>query len=72
MSGADYNSPCPKCGADMNCYVDWKPYDTVRGQCLECGFSYRTEQIQMTLKQVNRQREEFGLPPLTRLKPQAS
>jgi hypothetical protein len=56
----------------MACYYDWKPYDTVSGQCLECGFSYHTREAQMSLKKVNRLRAEAGLPPLTKLKPQTN
>jgi hypothetical protein len=54
----------------MACYYDWKPHDTVSGQCLECGFSYDTKEAQMSLKRVNRLRAEADLPPLTKLKPQ--
>jgi len=72
MSGASYNAACPKCTADMNCYTDWKPYDIVSGQCLKCGFSYYTKEIQLSLKQVNRLRAEIGLPLLDKLKPQES
>jgi hypothetical protein len=70
MSGSSYNSVCPKCGAKMPCYYDWKPYETVSGQCLECGFSYYTKEVQMSLKKVNHLRKEAGRPPLTKLKPQ--
>lgn len=70
MSGSSYNSVCPRCGANMACYYDWKPYDTVGGQCLECGFSYHTREARMGLKKVNSLRADAGLPPLAKLRPQ--
>ena len=72
MSGAAYSSMCPKCGLDMDCYTNWKPYDTVSGQCLECGFSYYTAEAQISLEEVNELRTERDLPPLKKLEPQTS
>jgi len=72
MSGTSYASACPKCGADMVCHYDWKPHESVKGQCLECGFSYCTREAQMSLKQVNRLRTERGLPPLKTLRQQTN
>ena len=68
MSGSSYESICPMCKADnMSCSSDWKPFDLVSGECLECGFYYWTEEGQMTLEQVNEAREERDLEPLTEL-----
>jgi len=72
MSGSGYNSVCPQCGAKMACYYDWKPHDTISGQCLECGFSYHTREAQMSLRKVNRLRTEANLPPLTKLRSQTN
>jgi len=67
MSGCGYTSPCPKCGATMSCYSDWKPYDMSSAECLECGFEYHTEAGQLTLEEVNAQRLDQELPPLEKL-----
>lgn len=72
MSGTSYSTTCPKCGANMGCYYDWKPYDTVNGQCLECGFSYYTKETQMSLKEVNNLRTGRDLPELEKLRRQAN
>ena len=72
MSGSSYNSVCHKCGEKMACYYNWKPYDTVSGQCLECGFSYHIKEAQMSLKKVNRLRAEIDLPLLKKLKSPAN
>ena len=70
MSGNSFGGSCPKCGGSMDCYEDWKPHAYVSGECLECGFSYYTQDSQMTLEEVNIQREDMDLPPLQKLKEQ--
>ena len=72
MSGTSYSSTCPKCGGNMACYNDWKPYDITSGQCLECGFSYYTKEEQMNLEEVNDLRAEYDLPLLKKLKQQTN
>lgn len=72
MSEVGYRSMCPKCGLDMDCYKSWEPYDTVSGQCMECGFYYYTKEAQMSLEEVNELRTERDLPPLRKLKPQTN
>ncbi|MDD5510814.1 MAG: hypothetical protein PHI12_08390 [Dehalococcoidales bacterium] len=68
MSGCGYNGTCPNCGADMDCYSDWKPFDTNSGECLECGFHYWTSEDYLTLEEVNERRAELDREPLTELK----
>jgi hypothetical protein len=68
MSGHSDSETCCCCGADMNTYYDWKPHQYVYGQCLECGFSYYTEDRLMPLDEVNSLREDMELPPLTALR----
>ncbi len=68
MSGTNYNSECPRCGGEMICYSDWKPIDSIHGECLDCGFCYWTQDGRMTLEEVNKLREAFGLELLTALK----
>jgi hypothetical protein len=54
----------------MQTYVDWKPYDYVSGECLECGFSYYTADEQMSLDEVNVRRAGCELEPLEKLRDQ--
>lgn len=70
MSGCSYGSQCPKCGAEMCCYSNYKPYDVVSGQCLECGFYYYTTETRMTLEEVNELRKEADFPLLEQLRQQ--
>lgn len=67
MSGTSYGTTCFKCGNEMDCYSDWKPYDMSSGQCLHCGFQYWTEEGQMTLEEVNQIRIDADLEPLEKL-----
>jgi len=70
MSGCSSSEKCPKCGSEMSTYSDYKPHDYVSGDCLECGFYYRTEDGQLTLDEVNEEREVQDLEPLKELKKQ--
>ena len=39
MSGTSYNAVCPRCNStNLICSSDWKPFDSVSGECLDCGF----------------------------------
>lgn len=69
MSGCSYDATCPECGStEMSVSSDWKPYDCVSGECLECGFSFSTMPSQMSLEEVNERRADYEKPPLTALK----
>lgn len=46
-----------------------RPYDSSSGICLECGFSYSTIEKQLTLDEVNAEREIYDLEPIRALKP---
>ena len=70
MSGSSGSAPCPECGAKMHTYVDWKPFDYVSGECLECGFHYYTADGQMNLDEVNEARGDLYLPPIEKLRDQ--
>jgi Zn ribbon nucleic-acid-binding protein len=70
MSGSSGSAPCPKCGAEMQTYVDWKLFDCVSGECLECGFSCYTADEQMSLDEVNERRACYDLEPLEKLRDQ--
>jgi len=72
MSGWSENEDCPKCGGEdtLKTYGANRPIFTSNGICLECGYSYSTVEKQSTLDGVNEERENYGLEPLTELKPQ--
>jgi len=70
MSGCAGSATCPKCGGEMQTYMDWKPCDYVSGECLECGFYYYTADGQMNLNEVNGERKDLDLAPLEKLKDQ--
>ncbi len=70
MSGHSFSEECCMCGSQMDCYTDWKPHQGASGECLDCGFTYFTEESQMTLEEVNQRREEADLEPLKKLKKQ--
>jgi len=67
MSGSSYESECPKCGGSMNSYMDWKPYDTVSHNCLECGFYAYTAEDRLGLEEVNEQRADQDMKPIDKL-----
>lgn len=77
MSGCGYEASCPNCGDMMSCYTDHKPFDNVSGDCSECGFHFFTKSGQLTLEELNDNREEQNtrddlegedrLEPLTKL-----
>lgn len=67
MSGFSSGGTCPSCEGEMITYQDYKPFDNVSGDCLECGFSYYTKTCRMTLAEVNEQRSDIDLEPLTEL-----
>ena len=51
----------------MNVNSDHKPFDTVGGECLECGFHFWTETAYMSLDELNENREVNDLEPLAEL-----
>ena len=68
MSGHSYSGMCCKCGEEMNMYEDHKPHPYVSGDCLDCGFTYMTEEDQLSLDEVNEMRIDGDLKPLDKLK----
>lgn len=68
MSGCSGNQKCPACGGVLYTYSDYKPVDSISGECLHCGFAYQTQYYRMSLKDVNARRADFdNLRPLTKL-----
>ena len=68
MSGCTESNTCPKCEGEMRTSTDWKPYDTVFHECLECGFIAYMVEKRMSLREVNELRAEMEEPPLKKLK----
>lgn len=67
MSGNSYDRECIKCGGTVYAYSDYKPFDNVSGECLECGWCYYTEEGQLPLHEVNEIRRDLDLPELDKL-----
>ena len=67
MSGSSYSGVCPRCNKEINIYSDWKPYECVSGECLNCGFTYWTQEEIKSLKELNEIRAENELKPLKKL-----
>ena len=60
MSSHSYENICPVCKEQMSCCCDYSPFDFVSGDCIHCGFSYYTKVEQMSLEDINYQREEHN------------
>ncbi len=67
MSGYSEAADCPRCGSteSLERSID---RDDISGFCLECGYSYKTVYENIALKEVNEERVEFDMEPLTELK----
>jgi Zn ribbon nucleic-acid-binding protein len=68
MSGWSEALDCPYCGSEGTLEAFGERCE-VGGTCLECGYSYHTVEEQLTLEQVNEERKELDMEPLTELKP---
>jgi len=60
MSGTSSSEICPICGKEMSVYSDYKPFDNVSGDCLNCGFIYYTKKEQMSLEEINERRKDYN------------
>lgn len=82
MSSNSYEGTCPNCQG-VTQETSWnKPYPSVSGDCLECGFNWYAIHEFMTLDALNEMREEHMdmqgetepgdvlYPPLKELPPQ--
>lgn len=67
MSGHSDNTICPNCGLECNRYSDYKPFDTVSLDCINCGFYTNTTIKQMSLEELNEMRKDCELEELTEL-----
>ncbi len=68
MSGWSEAVQCPNCGTENSFEVWFERYE-VGGLCLECGYMIETVEKQLTLEEVNEERAEVDMKPLTELKP---
>ena len=67
MSGVSGGTTCPNCDDEANLYSDYKPFDVVSIDCLECGFYTSTSVHQMELEELNEMRSDNELEPLKEL-----
>lgn len=67
MSGYSEATDCPRCGSgeSLDRSVD---RDDITGICLECGYEYHTEYRVLSLEEVNEERKDCDMEPLTELK----
>ena len=65
MGTHSYSNPCPKCNAQMNCWTETHN-GFVGGECLNCGYTYWTEESIKPLKELNEVRNDNDLKPLTK------
>lgn len=69
MSSWSDSAQCARCdGINLMVYGENKPYESVSGECLDCGFSYSTQERQMSLEEVNERRADYGRSALKKLR----
>lgn len=66
MSWCGYEATCPVCWKDMDAYEDWKPYPTQSCRCYHCWFVSDNVVDRMTLEEMNDQRADQDLKPITK------
>ena len=64
MSSNSYDCECPNCHKQMLCCMNNRPFDSVDGECLYCGFNYYTKTYFDTFENLNERRKDFGKKPL--------
>lgn len=67
MSGFSDGCACPNCGEQADKYTDWKPFDYISIQCLNCGLRIFPEISYQTLEELNESRAELDFEPLDEL-----
>ena len=67
MGGYSEATDCPRCGSEesLERSIDT---DDINGFCTECGYSYKTVYELGTLEEVNKERVDCNMEPLTELK----
>jgi len=68
MAGWSEAIQCPECGTEDSLEIWFERYE-LGGACLECGYVIETVSKQLSLEEVNEERIESGMEPLTKLRP---
>ena len=61
MSGSSDIDKCPECGKEMFVYMETRPYLSVAGECLNCGFGYYTHEYHLDQEQIEELKEAHGI-----------
>ena len=64
MSGYSDTIDCPNCYMEATENGETRPFRTSYVECLECGFYSTVETGQMTIQEINEERENRELEPL--------
>ncbi|KKL90428.1 hypothetical protein LCGC14_1904790 [marine sediment metagenome] len=73
MSGFTEETDCPKCGGEFfHKSTDNRDIEGNYAYCLDCGHSYAMTEAAWSLEEVNEERIEWELKPLTELKKQVN
>jgi len=61
MSGSSDVMNCPRCEGKETLFTssDYKPYDGVSGECLNCGFMYWTQEGRMGKTELEERRKDY-------------
>jgi len=60
MSGVSGDEPCPRCGATMQTYDDWRPFTMHEATCLTCGLHIYTGVEILNKEQLEMARQEYN------------
>lgn len=69
MGSHNYGADCPKCKCvdSLNVTSNNRPFESVSGECIECGWSYWTISGQMGLEELNEVRNDYDMEELSEL-----
>ncbi len=59
---------CHHCGGLLHCSTDTKESESCYSYCLDCGRGRKMMAYRMTLEELNKERKEWEMPPITRYK----
>lgn len=65
MSWNWYTSKCPVCENNMDVYEDTKPFPTTSCRCRTCWFVSSNMIDRMSLKEINEDRNDEWIEPIT-------
>lgn len=61
MSSHSTDAPCPNCKGVMDVNYETRPFESISGECINCGFFFYTVADQCALEGLNERRKEAGL-----------